>query len=124
MKIKLNYNYLDNFGKEDFNNLENLIQKSSNNPKENNKENKYNFNLNDTKLCLVFPNIESIKFKNNLISNSKGDCFESNSIPEVKERLDIKILEKILKTNDLFQWPNIIEMIHIKKKQNNNKKNC
>ena len=125
MKIKLNYNYLDNFGKEDFNNLENLIQKSSNNPKENNKENKYNFNLNDTKLCLIFPNIESIKFKNNLISNSKGDCFESNSIPEVKERLDIKILEKILKTNDLFQWPNIIEMINIKKKQNNNNnKNC
>ena len=77
----------------DFNNLEDLIQTSSNNSKETEKENKYNFNLNDTKLCLFYPYIESIKFKNNLITNRQGECFESNSIPEVKERLEIKILE-------------------------------
>ena len=120
-KIKLNYDYLDNFGKDDFNNLEDLIQTNSNNSKETEKENKYNFNLNDSKLCLFYPYIESIKFKNNLITNRQGECFESNSIPEVKERLEIKILEKILKTDNLFQWPNIIEMMNIKMKQNNNK---
>lgn len=71
--------------------------------------------------AFFYPYIESIKFKNNLITNRQGECFESNSIPEVKERLEIKILEKILKTDDLFQWPNIIEMMNIKMKQNNNK---
>ena len=109
MKIKINYDYLDNFGQSDFNNLENILHKNGHDEFLETKENKYNFNINENKICLVYPNLESIKFINNISPNKKEDCFESNSIGEVKERLNFSILEKILKTKDLFLWPNVIE---------------
>ena len=55
--------------------------------------------------------------------NHKEDCFESNYQNELKTKLDMKILEKILKTSDLFKWPNIIEFIHYKKEGHKGKKN-
>ena len=109
MKIKINYDYLDNFGQNDFNNLENILHKNGHDEFLETKENKYNFNINENIICLVYPNLESIKFINNISPNKKEDCFESNSIGEVKERLNFAILEKILKTKDLFLWPNVIE---------------
>ena len=109
MKIKINYDYLDNFGQNDFNNLENIPHKNGHDEFLETKENKYNFNINENIICLVYPNLESIKFINNISPNKKEDCFESNSIGEVKERLNFSILEKILKTKDLFLWPNVIE---------------
>lgn len=120
MKIKLNYDYLDNFCKTDYNNLENLIQKNSKESQEKNLENKFDFSLNDTKVCLYYPTLESIKFKNKLPLNHKEDCFESNYQNELKTKLDVKILEKILKTSDLFKWPNIIEFIQYKKASKKN----
>ena len=120
MQIKLNYDYLDNFCKTDYNNLENLIQKNSKESQEKNPENKFDFSLNDTKVCLYYPTLESIKFKNKLPLNHKEDCFESNYQNELKTKLDIKILEKILKTSDLFKWPNIIEYIQYKKASKKN----
>ena len=123
MKIKLNYDYLDNFCKTDYNNLENLIQKKSNESQEKNPDNKFDFVLNDTKVCLYYPSLETIKFKNKVPPNHKEDCFESNYQNELKAKLDMKILEKILKTSDLFKWPNIIEFIHYKKEGHKGKKN-
>ena len=122
-KIKLNYDYLNNFSKSDFNNLEDLIQKNNINDSEKNIDNKFDFVLNDTNICLYYPNLESIKFKNKLPSNYKEDCFQSNSVNEMKDKLDFQILEKILKTNDLFKWPNIIEFFHYKKEGEKLKKN-
>jgi hypothetical protein len=123
MKIKLNYDYLDNFCKTDYNNLENLIQKNSMESQEKNHDNKFDFVLNDTKVCLYYPSLEIIKFKNKVPPNHKEDCFESNYQNELKAKLDMKILEKILKTSDLFKWPNIIEFIHYKKEGHKGKKN-
>ena len=62
MKIKLNYDYLDNFCKSDLNNLENLISK--NNKEDINidiQDNKYSFYINENKICLYYPNLESLK---------------------------------------------------------------
>ena len=114
-KIKLNYDYLDNFCKTDFNNLEDLIQKARANSLETKIETQLNFDVNDTKICLYYPNLESIKFKSKIPPNYKEDCFESNSADGIKDILDFKLLEKILKTKDLFKWPNIIEFFHYKR---------
>ena len=121
MKIRLNYDYLDNFCKTDYYNLENLIQK--NNAHTENTENKYTFNINDTRVCLYYPNLESIKFKGNIPPNKNENCFESNGEIEIKDCLDFKILEKILKTRDIFKWPNIIEFKHFKKEGSKRTKN-
>ena len=122
VKIKLNYNYLDNFCKADLYNLENLLQKNNGNNQEEEQENKFDFNIGDTKLSLYYPSLESIKFKENIPPNRKENCFESNAVNEIRDRLDKKILEKILKTNDLFKWPNIIEFFYLNKKEGNKRK--
>ena len=123
MRIKINYDYLDNFCSSDFHNLENILEKDDHEAFLETKENKYNFALNDNKICLVYPNLESIKFKNSIPSNRKEDCFESNNNNEIKNRLDFNTLEKILKTKNLFIWPNIIEFNKDNKSGNRNSKN-
>ena len=123
MRIKINYDYLDNFCLSDFHNLENILEKEDHEAFLETKENKYNFALNDNKICLVYPNLESIKFKNSIPSNRKEDCFESNNNNEIKNRLDFNTLEKILKTKNLFIWPNIIEFNKDNKSGNRNSKN-
>jgi hypothetical protein len=50
MKIKLNYEYLDNFCKNDLNTLEPLLPSNISL-----KSHKYNFLINDTKFCLFYP---------------------------------------------------------------------
>ena len=123
MQIKINYDYLDNFCESDFHNLENILEKDDHEAFLATQENKYNFAVNENKICLVYPNLESIKFINNISSNRKEDCFESNNNTEIKNRLDFSILEKILKAKDLFVWPNIIEFYKENKSENRNSKN-
>ena len=123
MQIKINYDYLDNFCESDFHNLEKILEKDDHEAFLATQENKYNFVVNENKICLVYPNLESIKFINNLSSNLKEDCFEYNNNNEMKNRLDFNILEKILKAKDLFIWPNIIEFNKDNKRENRNSKN-
>ena len=123
MQIKINYDYLDNFCESDFHNLENILEKDDHEAFLATQENKYNFVVNENKICLVYPNLESIKFINNLSSNLKEDCFEYNNNNEMKNRLDFNILEKILKAKDLFIWPNIIEFNKDNKRENRHSKN-
>ena len=123
MEIKINYDFLNNFCENDFHNLENIINKDDHEAFLESQENKYNFEVNENKICLVYPNLESIKFINNISSNKNVECFESNSVNEAKNRLDFAILEKILKTKDLFIWPNIIEFFKDNKAGHRNNKN-
>ena len=121
MEIKINYDFLNNFCESDFHNLENILNKDDHDAFLETQENKYNFEVNENKICLVYPNLESIKFKHNISKNE--ECFESNSVNEAKNRLDFAILEKILKTKDLFIWPNIIEFFKENKGGHRNNKN-
>ena len=125
MKIKLNYDYLDNFCKSDLNNLENLISK--NNKEDINidiQDNKYSFYINENKICLYYPNLESLKFIKNLSKIQKDNCFELITGNESTDnKIDINILEKIMKTNDLYIWPNIIEFKNKIKEKSNKKFN-
>lgn len=117
MKIKLNYNFLDNFGKNDLNNLEDLIKNNEEIVPES-EDNKYNFNINDNKITLTYPSLESIKFKNNA---NQEDCFEKDLTNDLKNKISMDIIEKIFKTGDLFIWPKIIEFYNVKKKKSNNR---
>ena len=123
MQIKINYDYLDNFCLSDFHNLENILEKDEHEAFLATQENKYNFSVNENKICLIYPNLESIKFINNISPKLKEDCFESKNNNEINNRLDFNILEKILKTKDLFIWPNIIEFYKDNKNGNRNSKN-
>lgn len=109
MKIKLNYEYLDNFCKNDFNTLEPLLPSTI--PI---KANKYNFNINDMKFCLFYPILETIKF--NVNTQRNNNCFESNFEQEVKDGMNINILDSLFKNNDVYKWPSIIEFIDNKEK--------
>ena len=106
MKIKLNYEYLDNFCKKDLNILEPLLPSGITL-----KSHKYNFLINDTKFCLFYPILETIKFNNKKIDEIKHNCFESNLEEELKNTINLNILESIFKTNDVYVWPNIIQFI-------------
>lgn len=117
MKIKLNYDFLDNFGKNDLDNLEDLIKNNEENVPES-EDNKYNFNINDNKITLTYPSLESIKFRNNA---NQDDCFETDLLNDLKQKISMDILEKIFKTGDLFIWPKIIEFYKVKKKKSNNR---
>ncbi len=117
MKIKLNYEYLDNFCKTDLNNLEPLLPNTIQI-----KANKYKFNINDIKFCLFYPIIETIKFNRDF--QSKNNCFESNLEEELKDDINMNILDSLFKINDLYKWPNIIVSIDNKlKTKKENKRN-
>ena len=115
MKIKLNYEYLNNFCKNDLNNIEPLLLNTI--PI---KGNKYNFNINDTKFCLFYPILETIKFNNNAARNQS--CFESNLEEEVKYGMNMNIFESLFKSSDIYKWPSIIEFIDNKEKLKKQKK--
>ena len=104
MKIKLNYEYLNNFCKNDLNNLDPLLPSTISI-----KANKYNFNINDSKFCLFYPIIETIQIK---INNHKNKfCFESNLEEELKNGMNMNILDSLFKNSDVYKWPSIIEFI-------------
>ena len=105
MKIKLNYEYLDNFCKNDLNTLEPLLPSNISL-----KSHKYNFLINDTKFCLFYPILETIKF-NKKCDEIKQNCYESNLEEELKNPINFNILETLFKTNDVYVWPNIIQFI-------------
>jgi hypothetical protein len=109
MKIKLNYEYLDNFCKNDLNNLEPLLPNTI--PI---KGNKYKFNLNDTKFCLFYPIIETIEFNSD--AYRMNNCFISNLEQELKDDTNMNILDSLFKINDLYKWPSTIVFIDIKEK--------
>ena len=109
MKIKLNYEYLDNFCKNDLNNLEPLLPSTI--PI---KGKKYKFNLNDTKFCLFYPIIETIEFNSD--AQRRNNCFISNLEQELKDDINMNILDSLFKINDLYKWPSIIVFIDIKEK--------
>ena len=109
MKIKLNYEYLDNFCKNDLNNLEPLLPSTI--PI---KGNKYKFNLNDTKFCLFYPIIETIEFNSD--AYRMNNCFISNLEQELKDDTNMNILDSLFKINDLYKWPSTIVFIDIKEK--------
>jgi len=117
MKIKLNYDFLDNFCKNDLNNLEDLTKYNEENVPES-EDNKSNFNINGNKITLTYPNLESIKFINNA---NQEDCFEKDLVNDLNNKITMDIIEKILKTGDLFIWPKIIEFDKMKKKKSNNR---
>ena len=114
MKIKLKYDYLDNFCKKDLNNLELLLPNSISI-----KANKYNFVINDNKFCLFYPILESIKINKNLHNN---DCFESNLEEEVKNGMNMNILDSLFKYKDIYQWPSILEFINNEEKLKRHKR--
>ena len=109
MKIKLNYDYLDNFCKEDLNILEPLLPSTTSI-----KGNKYNFNINDTKFCLFYPMLETIRFNAEIQRNH--NCFESNLEEEIKDGMNANILDSLFKNDDVYKWPSIIEFIDNKEK--------
>ena len=109
MKIKLNYEYLDNFCKNDLNNLEPLLPSTI--PI---KGNKYKFNLNDTKFCLFYPIIETIKFDSDALR--MNNCFISNLEQELKDDTNVNILDSLFKITDLYKWPSIIVFLDLKEK--------
>ena len=74
------------------------------------KSHKYNFLINDTKFCLFYPIIETIKF-NNKNEEINHNCFESNLEEELKNPMNFNILESLFKNNDIYVWPNIIQFI-------------
>ena len=115
MKMKLNYEYLDNFNKNDLNNLEPLLYSTI--PI---KGNKYNFNINETKFCLFYPILETIKFNNNVKMNQ--NCFESNLEEELKDGMNMHIFDFLFKNQDTYKWPSIIEFIDNKEKLKKQKK--
>ena len=115
MKIKLNYEYLDNFCENDFNNLEPLFPNTIQI-----KANKYNFNINDSKFCLFYPILETIKFNANAEKNN--NCFESNLEEELKDGMNMNILESLFKNNDIYKWPSILEFIDKEKLKRQKKK--
>ena len=115
MKMKLNYEYLDNFNKNDLNNLEPLLYSTI--PI---KGNKYNFNINETKFCLFYPILETIKFNNNVKRNQ--NCFESNLEEELKDGMNMHIFDFLFKNQDTYKWPSIIEFIDNKEKLKKQKK--
>ena len=85
MKIKLNYEYLDNFCKNDLYILEPLLPISISL-----KSHKYNFLINDTKFCLFYPILETIKF-NKKCNEIKQNCYESNLEEELKNPINFNI---------------------------------
>ncbi len=112
MKIKLNYEYLNNFCKDDLNILEPLIPSTI--PI---KGNKFNFNINDTKFCLFYPILETIRYNLEVQRNHKNyNCFESNFEEEIKDGMNMNILESLFKNDDAYNWPSIIEFIDNKDK--------
>ena len=112
MKIKLNYEYLNNFCKDDLNILEPLIPSTI--PI---KGNKYNFNINDTKFCLFYPILETIRYNIEVQRNQRNhNCFESNFEEEIKDGMNMNILESLFKNEDAYTWPSIIEFIDNKEK--------
>ena len=111
MKIKLKYEYLDNFCKNDLNNLELFLQNSMSI-----KSNKFNFNFNQNKYTLLYPIIETIKF---CINNPKknSNCFKSNlEEEEEKKGMNINILDSLINNDDVYNWPSIIEFNENKEK--------
>ena len=115
MKIKLNYEYLNNFCKNDLNNLEPLVPSNVSI-----KANKYNFNINDSKFCLFYPILETIKFNEN--SQRKDNCFQTNLENEIKNGMNMNILDSLFKNNDVYKWPSIIEFIDNQEKLKKQKK--
>ena len=115
MKIKLNYDYLDNFSKNDLNNLENLVINNYNN---NNylegEDNKFVFNINENKIILYNPVLENIKLKE-VLPNIKAEKFFEVNEKESNENISLNILEKLLKKDNIYMWPSIIEFATKKK---------
>lgn len=105
MKIKLNYEYLDNFCKNDLNILEPLLPSGLSL-----KSHKYNFFINDSKFCLFYPMLEIIKFNKKSVGIN-NNCFESNLEEELKNTINFNILESLFKNNNVYEWPNIIQFI-------------
>ena len=115
VKIKLNYDYLDNFSKNDLNNLENLVINNYNN---NNylegEDNKFVFNINENKITLYNPVLENIKLKE-VLPNIKTEKFFEVNEKESNENISLNILEKLLKKDNIYMWPSIIEFATKKK---------
>ena len=116
MKIKLRYEYLDNFCKNNLNNLELFLPNSISK-----KGNTYNFTNNENNYTLLYPILETIKFNNNnfIIHNN---CFESNLESEIKNGMNINILDSLLNSNDIYNWPSILEFNEKKEKIEREKK--
>ena len=120
MKIKLNYDFLDNFCNDDLINLEDLIKKNKDENVPKLEDNKYNFHINDNEINLSYPILETIKFKNGA---HQEDCFEKDLVNDLKHEISMDILEKILNTSDLFKWPIIIQFNKIKNRKSKNIQN-